>query len=457
MQAERTVRDALRAAPHAERTAGNAPRTVRDAERDVRGAHGTVRNASRMVRSALRTVRDACTTARGASRAVRGASRTVRDALRTIRSAFPIVRDASGTARSVCRAVRGAFPAVRNGSRAIRGARGTTRCGFTTVRGATGIVRSACRAVRDGYRAIRCACGAAGFASRAVRSASRAVRDAFRAVRRASRTVRCADKAMRFACKAVRDASPIPHRASKALSFARGGARCASATVPCGGAAALDPDIAVRMVARTTCRACCECDGATRVGQGAAPGSSARGPAVPPAGPGIRRRPPQREDHHDLHARAQSRRPGHPEPPGHLVTPAIRHPARVDETSGAGVPSAKAQIPRAYRHAAISNRKSPLVGKAESRGMFTWNVGVRRVRESMNSEKQVTKRDRYHARAQLIAAIIDANEAVIIRHNSSGELRVLLNGLHFPGPTWTSFSSRYSQEQDVSTANRDRY
>lgn len=75
-----------------------------------------------------------------------------------------------------------------------------------------------------------------------------------------------------------------------------------------------------------------------------------------------------REDHDDLHARAQSRGPRHPEP-------LMRHPARVDETCGAGVPSVKTQIPRAYRHAAISHRISPPVGKAESHGMFRWDVG----------------------------------------------------------------------------------
>ena len=49
----------------------------------------------------------------------------------------------------------------------------------------------------------------------------------------------------------------------------------------------------------------------------------------------------------------------------------MRHPACVDVTDGLGVPSAKAQKPRAYQHAAISHWRSPLVGKAESRGILS--------------------------------------------------------------------------------------
>src|SRR5688572_9325160 len=53
----------------------------------------------------------------------------------------------------------------------------------------------------------------------------------------------------------------------------------------------------------------------------------------------------------------------------------MRHPARVDGAGGAGVPSAKAQIPRAYRHAAISHLASQVVGKAESRGILIERLG----------------------------------------------------------------------------------
>ena len=46
----------------------------------------------------------------------------------------------------------------------------------------------------------------------------------------------------------------------------------------------------------------------------------------------------------------------------------MRRLGRVDAIGGAGVRSAKAQIRRAYRHAAISHRTLLFVGKAESRG-----------------------------------------------------------------------------------------